>query len=251
MPAKIVYQDTPAHFAPLFTAHTPKAIAHVDAYLVDIDFMSGKPIQLGLRSWISTTNLLVADISALPGSRTDDAPCFRTVLVARWGARAFLQRELFAEPTLSGFFEKFCTRASTIAPNKAGWQVVPINKDAWVQVQSRPARCVFSPFLKYLDLGTPPQKWDATTAAAWIASGNFIDLRKHLTRGAATRPDPFAVARALVEVSPTIITWERERCVFSNAAFPGALMSFEPISDPQPELVAPPAPAGERAVTFG
>ena len=173
------------------------------------------------------------------------------LLVARWGTRALLQRELFAEPTLSSFFEKFLTRAAKVTPDKAGWQVVKINKDVWVQVQSRPAHCVFSPFLKHLDLGTPPQRWDTTTAAAWIASGNFTDLRMRHIRGPDTRPDPFAVARALIEVSPTIITWDQERCVFSNAAFPGALLSFEPINDPQPELMAPPAPAGERAVPFG
>jgi hypothetical protein len=241
--------DTPAHFAPLFTATTARGIKHLDAYLCDKDSLTGLPVQLGLRSW-QRNQTLVASITELPISYSAQIQCRGVLLYVHQDNWQRLQKVLFSYPSLQALFDKCQSLLEKAKPDREGYRKIEWEPGLFILAERRAADRVCNPFIRPPAIVELPQQLDRLTLAQLLLTGNYEDLRMHRCLTADGRPDPFLVARALIERSPTIIGQQRGRIVFSNAAFPAAQVSCVPCCT-TPPLMAPPAPAGERAVSFG
>ena len=241
--------DTPAHFAPLFTAATARGIQHIDAYISDKEPQTGKAIHLGIRSW-QHNELIVAAINELPTAYSANIQCMGVLLYAHSGNLRRLQKALFTHPSLQTLFDKCRSLLEKATPDREGRRRIEWEPGLFILAEKRAGDRVLNPFLRPPAIMGQPQQPDRMTLARLLLTGDYEDLRMHRCLTADTHPNPFQLARALIEKAPTIIGQQRGRIIFSNAAFPSAQFSFVPCSA-TPPLMAPPAPAGERAVSFG
>ena len=241
--------DTPAHFAPLFTAATARGIQHIDAYISDKEPQTGKAVQLGIRSW-QHNQLIVAAINELPAAYSSNIQCMGMVLYAHRDNWRRLQKVLFTYPSLQTLFDKCRSLLEKATPDREGRRRIEWEPGLFIQAEKRAGDRVLNPFLRPPAIAGLPQQLDRITLAQLLLTGDYEDLRMQRYMVGDTHPNPFLVARALIERAPTIIGQQRGRIIFSNAAFSAAQVSFVPCSS-TPPLMAPPAPAGERAVSFG
>lgn len=241
--------DTPAHFAPLFTAATTRGIQHIDAYISDKEPQTGKAIQLGIRSW-QHDQLLVAAINELPTAYSAKIHCLGVLLYAHSGNWRRLQKVLFTYPSLQTLFEKCRVLLEQATPDREGRRRIEWEPGLFILAERRAGDRVCNPFLRPPAIVELPQQLDRMTLAQLLLTGDYEDLRMHRCLASDSRPNPFQLARALIEKAPTIIGQQNGRIIFSNAAFPASQFSCVPCNA-TPPLMAPPAPAGERAVSFG
>lgn len=241
--------DTPAHFAPLFTAATARGIQHIDAYISDKEPQTGKTIQLGIRTW-QHDQLLVAAIDELPTTYSAKIQCMGVLLYAHSGNWRRLQKVLFTYPSVQTLFDKCRALLEEAKPDREGHRRIEWEPGLFIAAEKKAGDRVLNPFLRPPAIVEPPQQPDRMTLARLLLTGDYEDLRMHRCLSSDLRPNPFQLARALIEKAPTIIGQKNGRIIFSNAAFPAAQFSCVPCSA-TPPLLAPPAPAGERAVSFG
>jgi|GEM_PF-5948077 len=236
--------DTPAHFAPLFTAATTRGIQHIDAYITDKEPQTGKAIHLGIRSW-QHNELIVAAINELPAAYSSNIQCMGMVLYAHRDNWRRLQKALFTYPSFQTLFDKCRSLLEKAKPDREGRRRIESEPGLFILAERRAGDRVCNPFLRPPAIVGLPQQLDRMTLAQLLLTGDYEDLRMHRCLASDLRPQPFQLARALIEKVPTIIGQQNGRIIFSNAAFPAAQFSFVPCSA-TPPLMAPPRP-GRRA----